>query len=85
MFAFTTHSLTNFALAVTILVVSSACAQNRKLVDSDEARVIPVSEFQNGESWRDEYEPPVQYASKEKFRSRVKTNKKGKSVYTTQR
>jgi hypothetical protein len=80
-------SKTNIVLVVTLIVLLSACAQNRKPVDLDEKRVIPQSEFGPGESWREEYEPPQVASTKENFRSRVKKSgaKSRKSVVASQK
>jgi len=79
---------TKFAVAVTIVVLLSACSQTRKKVD-DVERIVPVSEFDTGGSWREEYEPPArkQVANKESFRARVKKSsaKSKKPVATSQR
>lgn len=82
-----TISQTKFVLAVTFIVLLSACAQNRKQIDADEKRVIPQSEFGPGESWREEYEPPQVASTKENFRSRVKKSrvKSQKSVVASQK
>ena len=82
-----TISQTKFVLAVTFIVLFSACAQNRKQIDADEKRVIPQSEFGPGESWREEYEPPQVASTKENFRSRVKKSrvKSQKSVVASQK
>lgn len=66
------------ATLVTILVALSACSHRpRKLVDQDEHRVVPMSEFGPGESWRDQEDSPTQYAStKESFRERLKKSNK---------
>ena len=68
-----TNSKTKFAFTVTIIVLLSACAQTRTRLADDENRVVPVSEFETGGSWRETYEPPTQaVASKQTFRERVK-------------
>jgi len=88
MFSLESFSLTKFVLAVTFIVSLSACSQTRKKIDEGETRVVPQSEFAPGESWRDNYEPPPQYAStKESFRERVKKSglKSRKSVVASQK